>query len=143
MLGALSRFIKSLFLLELLKGLTVTGRRLFLPKFTLYYPEEHTPQSPRFRGLHALRLYPNGEERCIACKLCEAACPALCITIESALREDGTRRTTKYDIDMTRIYEFHFEQRGQEVIHKEELLLIGDQNETQIAADRALDARYR
>ena len=163
MLGALSRFIKSLFLLELLKGLTVTGRRLFLPKFTLYYPEEHTPQSPRFRGLHALRRYPNGEERCIACKLCEAACPALCITIESALREDGTRRTTKYDIDlfkcvycgfceescpvdaivMTRIYEFHFEQRGQEVIHKEELLLIGDQNETQIAADRALDARYR
>ena len=163
MLGALSRFIKSLFLLELLKGLTVTGRRLFLPKFTLYYPEEHTPQSPRFRGLHALRRYPNGEERCIACKLCEAACPALCITIESALREDGTRRTTKYDIDlfkcvycgfceescpvdaivMTRINEFHFEQRGQEVIHKEELLLIGDQNETQIAADRALDARYR
>ena len=163
MLGALSRFIKSLFLLELLKGLTVTGRRLFLPKFTLYYPEEHTPQSPRFRGLHALRRYPNGEERCIACKLCEAVCPALCITIESALREDGTRRTTKYDIDlfkcvycgfceescpvdaivMTRIYEFHFEQRGQEVIHKEELLLIGDQNETQIAADRALDARYR
>ena len=163
MLNRFSHFLKSLFLLELVKGLTVTGRRFFQSKFTLYYPEEHTPQSPRFRGLHALRRYPNGEERCIACKMCEVVCPALCITIESEMRDDGTRRTTRYDIDlfkcvycgfceescpvdaivMTRIYEFCFEQRGQEVIHKEELLRIGDENEAQIAADRALDAVYR
>lgn len=163
MVSTVARHIKSLFLLELQKGLLVTGRRLFSRKFTLHYPQEHTPQSPRFRGLHALRRYPNGEERCIACKLCEAVCPALCITIESALREDGTRRTTRYDIDlfkcvycgfceescpvdaivMTRIHEFHFEQRGEEVIHKEDLLRVGDENEARIAADRAEDAVYR
>ncbi|NOZ36548.1 MAG: NADH-quinone oxidoreductase subunit NuoI, partial [Gammaproteobacteria bacterium] len=96
------QFMKSLLLLELLKGLSVTGRYFFKRKITLRYPEERTPLSPRFRGLHALRRYPNGEERCIACKLCEAVCPALAITIESAEREDGTRRTTRYDIDLTK-----------------------------------------
>lgn len=161
--GELFRYIRSLFLLELLKGLTVTLRHLFHRKFTLFYPEERAPKSPRFRGLHALRRYPNGEERCIACKLCEVVCPALCITIESALREDGTRRTTRYDIDlfkcvycgfceescpvdaivMTRISDFCFENRGEEIIHKEELLRVGDQNEAQIAADRAAEASYR
>lgn len=160
---AVLRYVKSLFLLELQKGLLVTGRRFFKRKFTLYYPDEHTPKSPRFRGLHALRRYPNGEERCIACKLCEVVCPALCITIDSELREDGTRRTTRYDIDlfkcvycgyceescpvdaivMTHIHEFCFDQRGQEVIHKEELLQVGDENEARIASDRMQDARYR
>jgi NADH-quinone oxidoreductase subunit I len=158
-----TQYIKSLFLLELIQGLGVTGRHLFQKKFTLHYPEEHTPQSPRFRGLHALRRYPNGEERCIACKLCEAVCPAVCITIDSTLRQDGTRRASLYDIDlfkcvycgfceeacpvdaivMTRIYEFHFERRGEEIIHKEQLLDIGDVYEKQIAADRAQDASYR
>ena len=93
-------FLKSLFLLELLKGMRLTGKRLFSRKITVQYPEEKTPQSNRFRGLHALRRYPNGEERCIACKLCEAVCPALAITIEAEEREDGTRRTTRYDIDL-------------------------------------------
>lgn len=159
----IGRKISSLFLIELLKGMMVTGRHLFQTKFTLHYPQEHAPQSPRFRGLHALRRYPNGEERCIACKLCEAVCPALCITIESELHGDGTRRAARYDIDlfkcvycgfceescpvdaivMTRIHEFHFEQRGEEIIHKQDLLRIGDKNEAQIAADRAQDARYR
>src|SRR5271169_6857420 len=91
---------KTLLLGELLAGLRVTGRNLFKPKVTINYPEEKTPQSARFRGLHALRRYPNGEERCIACKLCEAVCPALAITIESDVSADGTRRTTRYDIDL-------------------------------------------
>ena len=123
-------------LMELGKGLGLTGRYLFKRKFTVQYPEEKTPKSPRFRGLHALRRYPNGEERCIACKLCEAVCPALAITIESEERTDDTRRTTRYDIDlfkcvycgfceeacpvdavvMTDIHEFHFEQREGHVI---------------------------
>jgi len=163
MMRTLPHTIRSLFLVELFKGMMVTGRHLFQAKFTLHYPEEHTPQSPRFRGLHALRRYPNGEERCIACKLCEAVCPALCITIDSVLREDGTRRAARYDIDlfkcvycgfceeacpvdaivMTRIHEFHFERRGEEIIHKEDLLRIGDKHEARIAADRAQDALYR
>lgn len=157
------RVIKSLFLWELLKGLAVTGRALFVRKITIQYPEEKTPKSPRFRGLHALRRYPNGEERCIACKLCEAVCPAVAITIESELREDGTRRTTRYDIDLfkcvycgfceeacpvdaiveTGNFEFHFENRGENVITKAQLLAIGDEYEAQIAADRAQDAAYR
>ena len=86
-------FFSSFMLLEMLKGMKLTGRYLFSRKVTVQYPEEKTPMSPRFRGLHALRRYPNGEERCIACKLCEAVCPALAITIESTEREDGTRRT--------------------------------------------------
>jgi len=157
------RYIKSLFLLELMRGLGVTGRRMFTTKITVQYPEEKTPQSNRFRGLHALRRYPNGEERCIACKLCEAVCPAMAITIESEQREDGTRRTTRYDIDLfkciycgfceescpvdsiveTRLFEFHFEERGKNVIGKQELLEIGDRYEKQLAADRAQDAAYR
>jgi len=157
------RFLKSLFLLELVKGLMLTGRYLFAPKVTLQYPEEKTPLSPRFRGLHALRRYPNGEERCIACKLCEVVCPALAITIESAAREDGTRRTTRYDIDLTKcifcgyceescpvdsivethIFEYHGEKRGDLYMTKERLLAVGDKYEKEIAAKRAEDAAYR
>jgi len=159
----ISDYVKSLLLWELLLGLKLTGRQLFAPRVTVYYPEEKTPQSPRFRGLHALRRYPNGEERCIACKLCEAVCPALAITIEAAPRDDGTRRTTRYDIDLfkcvycglceescpvdaiveTRIYEFHFENRGEQIINKEQLLAIGDKYEDMIARDRAMDAPFR
>ena len=163
MLKTVKRYLNTFLLYELLKGLMVTGRHLFRRKFTVQYPEEKTPTSPRFRGLHALRRYPNGEERCIACKLCEAVCPAAAITIESEVRADGTRRTTRYDIDLfkciycgfceescpvdsiveTRIFEFHFENRGEHVIHKEELLAIGDKYEKQLAEDRATDAKYR
>ena len=141
----------------------LTGKRLFSHKITVQYPEEKTPQSPRFRGLHALRRYPNGEERCIACKLCEAVCPALAITIEAEEREDGTRRTTRYDIDLfkciycgfceescpvdsiveTRNFEYTFEHRGENIMTKDKLLEIGDHYEAQIAADRTADAPYR
>ena len=156
-------FLKSLTLLELLKGMRVTGRHLFSRKITVQYPEEKTPQSSRFRGLHALRRYPNGEERCIACKLCEAVCPALAITIEAEEREDGTRRTTRYDIDLfkciycgfceeacpvdaiveTRIHEYHMEEPGQNIMTKDKLLAVGDKYDAMIAADKAADARYR
>ncbi len=156
-------YFQSFLLWELIQGLSLTGRNLFARKITIQYPDEKTPMSPRFRGLHALRRYANGEERCIACKLCEAVCPALAITIESEQREDGSRRTTRYDIDLfkciycgfceeacpvdsivlTRIYEYHFENRGGNVISKKELLAIGDRHEKQLAADRAVDAPYR
>ncbi len=159
----IKHFFKSFLLFELLKGMKVTGRYLFAPKITINYPEEKTPQSPRFRGLHALRRYPNGEERCIACKLCEAVCPAMAITIESEQREDSTRRTTRYDIDMikcifcgfceeacpvdaiveTRVLEYHGEIRGDLTYTKEMLLAVGDRYEQQIAKDRELEARYR
>ena len=99
---AVKDFASSFLLIELVKGLAVTGRHFFARKITVQYPEEKTPLSPRFRGLHALRRYDNGEERCIACKLCEAVCPALAITIESEVRADGSRRTTRYDIDFTK-----------------------------------------
>ncbi len=157
------QYFKSFLLWELVKGLAVTGRHLFVPKITIQYPEEKTPLSPRFRGLHALRRYPSGEERCIACKLCEAVCPACCIEIESEERVDGTRRTTRYDIDLfkcvycgfceeacpvdaivlTRNFEFHFEDRSSYIIAKDKLLALGDKYEAQIAADRAADAKYR
>jgi NADH-quinone oxidoreductase subunit I len=157
------RFAQTWLLLELLRGLRLTARYLGGRKFTIQYPEERTPQSPRFRGLHALRRYPNGEERCIACKLCEAVCPALAITIESEERPDGTRRTTRYDIDlfkciycgfceeacptdaivMTRELEFHMERRYESIATKDMLLAIGDRKEAEIAADRAADARFR
>jgi len=163
MTAALRNFFQSFLLWELLRGLRLTGWRLFTKKLTVQYPEEKTPQSPRFRGLHALRRYPNGEERCIACKLCEAVCPALAITIDSEERADGTRRTTRYDIDLfkcifcgfceescpvdsiveTRVYEYHFENRGAQIMTKDKLLAIGDKYEQQIAADRATDARFR
>jgi NADH-quinone oxidoreductase subunit I len=148
---------------ELLAGLGLTGRHLFRRKITVQYPEEKTPQSPRFRGLHALRRYPSGEERCIACKLCEAVCPALAITIESERRADGTRRTTRYDIDLTkcifcgfceescpvdsivetRVFEYHGEKRGDLLMTKDKLLAHGDRMEAEIARDRAEDARFR
>lgn len=157
------RHLRTFALWELLVGLALTGKRLFSPKVTVRYPEEKTPQSPRFRGLHALRRYPSGEERCIACKLCEAVCPALAITIEAEPREDGTRRTTRYDIDlfkcvycgfceeacptdaivMTRIFEFHYDKRGEYVITKDQLLAIGDKTEPQVSADRMEEALYR
>ena len=160
---AVAKLLRTFFLVELLGGLRLTGRYLFARKFTVQYPEEKTPQSPRFRGLHALRRYPNGEERCIACKLCEAVCPALAITIESEPREDGTRRTTRYDIDLTkcifcgfceescpvdsivetRIHEYHGEERGDLLMTKEKLLAVGDRHEAQIARDRAAEAAYR
>ena len=162
-MDALGRFLKSLTLRELLAGMGLTGKRLFTDKITVQYPEEKTPQSYRFRGLHALRRYPNGEERCIACKLCEAVCPALAITIEAEEREDGTRRTTRYDIDLfkciycgfceescpvdsiveTRNFEYSFEQRGENILTKDKLLEIGDRYEAEIAADRTADAPYR
>ena len=156
-------FFNSFLLLELFKGLWLTRGYMFKRKVTVHYPEEKTPLSPRFRGLHALRRYENGEERCIACKLCEAVCPALAITIESEQRADGTRRTTRYDIDLTkcifcgfceescpvdaivetRILEYHGEQRGDLLYTKEMLLAIGDRYEEEIARDRAEDATYR
>ena len=159
----LLHFFKSLLLLELFAGLWLTLKYLFRPKYTMRYPMEKIPQSPRFRGLHALRRYPNGEERCIACKLCEAVCPALAITIDSAPRADGQRRTTRYDIDLfkciycgfceescpvdsiveTNIHEYHFERRGENVVTKAQLLAIGDRFEKDIAAARAQDAAYR
>lgn len=153
----------SLFLKELRKGMELTGRYFFRRKLTVFFPEEKTPQSPRFRGLHALRRYPNGEERCIACKLCEAVCPAMAITIEAAEREDGSRRTTRYDIDLTkcifcgfceeacpvdaivetRVLEYHGEKRGDLYYTKQMLLAVGDKYEAQIAADKEADSRYR
>ena len=156
-------FFRSFLLLELLRGMALTGRHLFARKITVQFPEEKTPQSPRFRGLHALRRYPNGEERCIACKLCEAVCPALAIHIESEQRQDGTRRTTRYDIDLvkcifcgfceescpvdsiveTHVHEYHFDQRGQNIVTKPQLLAIGDRFEAEIAERRAIDSAYR
>jgi len=162
-MNTITRYLKSLMLLELLSGLAVTLRHFFQPKFTVRYPEEKTPKSNRFRGLHALRRYPNGEERCIACKLCEAVCPALAITIDSEQREDGTRRTTRYDIDLfkciycgfceescpvdsiveTSFHEYHFENRGENIMTKQQLLAVGDRFEEQIAAEKRQDAAYR
>lgn len=163
MTGELSRYVKSFTLWELLKGMRLTGKYFLSGNITVQYPEEKTPQSGRFRGLHALRRYSNGEERCIACKLCEAVCPALAITIESEQRPDNTRRTTRYDIDLfkcifcgfceeacpvdsiveTRIFEYHFENRGEQIMTKDKLLAIGDRYETQIQEDRAADAAFR
>jgi NADH-quinone oxidoreductase subunit I len=148
---------------ELRQGLAVTLRYMFAPKITIQYPEERTPASPRFRGLHALRRYPNGEERCIACKLCEAVCPAMAITIESAERDDGSRRTTRYDIDLTKcifcgfceeacpvdaivethVFEYHGETRGDLYYTKQMLLANGDRYEADIAKAREQDAKFR
>ncbi len=162
-MGSMKETFNSLLLRELFKGMSVTGRYMFARKITVQYPEEKTPQSFRFRGLHALRRYPNGEERCIACKLCEAVCPALAITIESEQRDDGSRRTTRYDIDLTkcifcgfceeacpvdaivetRIYEYHGETRGAIYYTKPMLLANGGRYDAQIAEDRELDSKYR
>ena len=160
---SLKDFLSSFVLGELFKGLALTGKYAFRSKITLEYPEEKTPLSPRFRGLHALRRYENGEERCIACKLCEAICPAMAITIESEVRADGSRRTTRYDIDLnkcifcgfceescpvdsiveTSILEYHGESRSDLYFTKDMLLAVGDRYEAQIAAARAADAKYR
>ncbi|MBN9460368.1 MAG: NADH-quinone oxidoreductase subunit NuoI [Burkholderiales bacterium] len=162
-MAAVREFFSSFMLREMLQGLRLTGRYFFARKITVQYPEEKTPLSPRFRGLHALRRYPNGEERCIACKLCEAVCPALAITIESEPRADNTRRTTRYDIDLikcifcgfceescpvdsiveTHILEYHGEKRGDLYFTKEMLLAVGDRYEQEIAAARKADAPYR
>ena len=162
-MALLDRTARSWLLTELIEGMALTLKTMFKQPVTLNYPYEKGPISPRFRGEHALRRYPNGEERCIACKLCEAVCPALAITIESEQREDGTRRTTRYDIDLTkcifcgfceescpvdsivetRILEYHGERRGDLIYTKEMLLAVGDRYEAQIAADRTSDAPYR
>ena len=159
----LDRAARAAFLWEFVSAFFLAMRYFFKPKPTLNYPFEKGPISPRFRGEHALRRYPNGEERCIACKLCEAVCPALAITIESEQRDDGTRRTTRYDIDLTkcifcgfceescpvdsivetRILEYHGEKRGDLIYTKPMLLAVGDRYEEQIAKDRAADAGYR
>ena len=162
-LAAVKDVLSSLMLAELFKGLKITGKHFLSPTITVQFPEEKTPQSPRFRGLHALRRYENGEERCIACKLCEAVCPAMAITIESEVRADGTRRTKRYDIDLTKcifcgfceescpvdsivethIHEYHFEKRGENIVTKPQLLAIGDRFEAEIAERRAADSAYR
>jgi len=156
-------FFSTYLLFELLKGMALTGKQLFRKKITVKYPEVKTPISPRFRGLHALRRYPNGEERCIACKLCEAVCPAMAIHIESEKRDDGTRRTTRYDIDMTKcifcgmceeacpvdaivethVFEYHGEKRGDLYYDKQMLLEVGDRYEKEIAAAREKESAYR
>jgi len=158
----LKRAFKTWFLWELLIGLSVTGRYLFKKKITIEYPEQKTPLSPRFRGLHALRRYESGEERCIACKLCEVVCPATAILIESEERDDGSRRTTRYDIDFskciycgfcqeacpvdaiveTQEFEYACETRDGLYYDKGMLLANGDRLEKQIAANLAADARY-
>lgn len=162
-MNAIANILKTFTLWELLKGLRLTLKNLFVRKFTIQYPEEKTPQSPRFRGLHALRRYPNGEERCIACKLCQAVCPAAAITIESDVADDGTRRTTRYDIDLfkciycgfceeacpvdaiveTNIFEYHMEHRGENIMTKDKLLAVGDTYTGEIDATKAADAKYR
>jgi NADH-quinone oxidoreductase subunit I len=162
-MAAIKEFVSSFMLTELFKGLALTGKYMFSRSITVQYPEEKTPASPRFRGLHALRRYPNGEERCIACKLCEAVCPAMAITIESEVRDDGSRRTTRYDIDLTKcifcgfceescpvdsivetnIHEYHGEKRGDLYFTKEMLLAVGDKFEGDIATARAADAQFR
>lgn len=163
MLKRILDFFKTFLLWELLIGLKLTGRQLFAKKITVQYPEEKTPTSHRFRGLHALRRYPNGEERCIACKLCEAVCPALAITIEAEPREDGSRRTSLYEIDLfkciycgfceescpvdsiveTPLMHYHFKNRGENIMTKEKLLAIGDKYEPLIAETKAQDSAFR
>ncbi|PSB91854.1 NADH-quinone oxidoreductase subunit NuoI [Candidatus Pandoraea novymonadis] len=163
MVRIIKDFFRNFLLLDLFKGMALTGRYVFRRKVTVQFPEEKTPLSPRFRGLHALRRYPNGEERCIGCKLCEAVCPAMAITIESDIRDDGTRRTTRYDIDLTKcifcgfceescpvdsivethILEYHGEKTGDLYFTKDMLLAVGDRYEKDIAAAKAADAAYR
>lgn len=159
----LIKFLKQFLLLDMIKGMSITFRHMFSKNFTLMYPWEKTPISPRFRGEHALRRYPNGEERCIACKLCEAVCPAQAITIEAEPRSDGSRRTTRYDIDMVKcIYcglceeacpvdaivegpnmEFAMENREDLVYSKAKLLDNGDKLEPTLAQRLQADAKYR
>jgi len=162
-MGVLDRAARSLLLSELLGGMAITFRYMFKPKATINYPFEKSPLSPRFRGEHALRRYPNGEERCIACKLCEAICPAQAITIEAEPRPDGSRRTTRYDIDMVKCiycglceeacpvdaivegpnFEYSTETREELLYDKEKLLSNGDRWEPELARRLELDAPYR
>jgi len=159
----LDRTARSFLLAELVSGMAITLRYLFAPKATLNYPYEKGPLGPRFRGEHALRRYPSGEERCIACKLCEAICPAQAITIEAEPRADGSRRTTRYDIDMTKCiycgycqeacpvdaivegpnFEFATETHEELLYDKDKLLANGDRWEAEIAKNLELDAPYR
>jgi len=159
----MDRTARAVLLSELVSGLALTFRYMFKPAVTLNYPFEKGPLSPRFRGEHALRRYPNGEERCIACKLCEAICPALAITIEAEPRADGSRRTTRYDIDMVKCiycgycqeacpvdaivegpnFEFSTETREELLYDKQKLLANGDRWENELAANLAADAPYR
>ena len=162
-MSVINRTAKSFLLQELLGGMWLTFKYVFKPKVTINYPYEKGPLSPRFRGEHALRRYPNGEERCIACKLCEAVCPAQAITIEAEPREDGSRRTTRYDIDMTKCiycgfcqeacpvdaivegpnFEFATETREELMYDKAKLLANGDRWERELSARIAADAPYR
>jgi len=157
------KLVKDFGLGEIRAGMKITAKQLVNDKITVQFPEERTPISPRFRGLHALRRYPNGEERCIACKLCEAVCPANAITIESEMRDDGTRRTTQYDIDLfkcifcgfceeacpvdaiveTHIFDYAFESREGSIIDKADLLEVGDKNEKAINQAKLEDAKYK
>ncbi len=163
MSGLLKRHANTWLLVELVRGLMLTGSYLFKKKITVEYPEEKTPLSPRFRGLHALRRYDDGEERCIACKLCEVICPALAIYIESEERDDGSRRTTRYEIDLTKCifcgfcqeacpvdaivetqeFEYAVEDRKDLYYTKEMLLEVGERYKAQISANIAAEARYR
>ncbi|MDP7668003.1 MAG: NADH-quinone oxidoreductase subunit NuoI [Rhodospirillales bacterium] len=162
-MGFMDRSARTIFLGELVSGMALTLRYMFRPKITLNYPFEKGPLSPRFRGEHALRRYPSGEERCIACKLCEAICPAQAITIEAEPREDGSRRTTRYDIDMVKCvycglceescpvdaivegpnFEFATETREELYYDKGKLLDNGDRWETEIAERLRANAAYR
>lgn len=161
-MNLIQRTVRTWLLTELFRGLMLTGKYLFKKKITVEYPEERTPLSPRFRGLHALRRYDSGEERCIACKLCEGICPALAIIIESEEREDATRRTTRYDIDITKCifcglcqeacpvdaivetqeFEYASETRAELYYTKDMLLKVGERYEKQISANIEADARY-
>ena len=163
MINSMKKLAKSLTLSELRSGMKITAKELVNTKITVQYPEEKTPISPRFRGLHALRRYSNGEERCIACKLCEAVCPANAISIESEMRDDGTRRTTQYDIDLfkcifcgfceeacpvdaiveTQIFDYTFESRDGSIMTKDRLLKVGDDNDQAISKTKAEDSKYR
>ena len=160
---SLAQTLRGALLTDFLGAFWVAMLEMFRRKPTVNYPFEKNPLSPRFRGEHALRRYPSGEERCIACKLCEAVCPAMAITIESDVREDGSRRTSRYDIDLTKcifcgfceescpvdsivethILEYHGEKRGDLYFTKEMLLAVGDRYESEIAANKAADAKYR
>ncbi len=162
-MSSIAQITKSLFLKEFFAAFWLSIKYMFKPKHTINYPYEKGPLSPRFRGEHALRRYPNGEERCIACKLCEAICPAQAITIEAEPREDGSRRTTRYDIDMTKCiycgfcqeacpvdaivegpnFEFATETRAELLYSKDKLLANGERWEREIAQNIAADAPYR
>jgi NADH-quinone oxidoreductase subunit I len=159
----IKKFFKTFLLIELLQGMALTFKVMLRPKATIFYPEEKTPTSPRFRALHALMRYPDGTERCIACKLCEAVCPALAITIDSAQAPDGSRRTTRYDIDLTKcifcgfceeacpvdaivetqLQEYHGEDRGDLFYTKEMLLAIGDKYADVINKNKSIDRKYK